>query len=93
MGDYNETTEAVLELLTRRPMTVNAVAKALRCSRSNVTTILLKLLRYGRVERDQEEHGEPIVIRATNPPVTRPRKVYVYSITPEGRQRLKRIGD
>ncbi len=90
MGKYNETTARVLEAIEARPATVEAIARKLGCSRSNVTTILLKLLRFGRVERKQVQRGE-VVIQAKNPPVTRANLVYVYSITESGRDRLGRI--
>lgn len=90
MANYNETTARVLDELSGRPMTADVLAKKLGCSRSNVTTILLKLRRFGRVDRKQVQRGD-VVIRATNPPVTRANLVYVYSITPSGRNRLERI--
>lgn len=90
MGRYNETTARILEELSERPATAEALAKRLGCSRSNVTAILLKLRRFGRIDRKQVQRGE-VVIRATNPPVTRANLVYVYSITPSGRHRLEKI--
>jgi predicted transcriptional regulator len=90
MGEYNETTARVLDVLSKKPSTVDALAKSLECSRSNVTVILLKLLKFGRVDRKKVRKGE-IVIRATNPPVTRDNLVFVYSITDSGLDRLERI--
>jgi DNA-binding MarR family transcriptional regulator len=90
MGDFNETTGKVLDLLSRAKMTVEGIRKKLGCSRSNVTQILVKLRNRGRVECFWEERGEPVEIRR-NPPVTRPRRVLVYSITEEGKERLRAI--
>ena len=90
MGRYNETTARVLEILSERPATAEAIAKKLGCSRSNVTTILLKLRKFGRIDRKQVSKGD-VVIRATNPPIVRENLVYVYSITASRKGRLSRI--
>lgn len=90
MGRYNETTARVLEILSEKPATAEAIARKLECSRSNVTTILIKLRKFGGVDRKQVRKGD-VVIRATNPPVTRENLVYVYSITEAGRDRLERM--
>jgi len=90
MGRYNETTARVLEFLSERPATTDEIARKLGCSRSNATAILLKLQKFGRIDRKQAKRGE-VVIRATNPPVVRANLVYVYSITASGRDRLGRI--
>jgi predicted ArsR family transcriptional regulator len=89
MAEKNETTARVLDALSKRPSTTDALAKRLECSRSNVATILGKLLRAGRVQRERVEIGQPIAIQFSNPPVTRPNLVYRYSITEEGLERLE----
>jgi predicted transcriptional regulator len=89
MAEKNETTLRVLELLARKSMTTDELAASLECSRSNVTAILLKLRKFQRVDRKLVEAGDPVTIQFTNPPVQRANVVYVYSITQDGRERMK----
>lgn len=89
MAEKNETTLRVLELLARKSMTTDELTTTLECSRSNVTAILLKLLKASRVDRKLVEVGEPVTIQYKNPPVQRANVAYVYSITPDGRDRMK----
>jgi predicted transcriptional regulator len=89
MAEKNETTLRVLELLARKSMTTDELAKALECSRSNVTTILLKLRKFNRVSRELVDLENPVTIQYTNPPVERPRVAYSYAITSLGRERMK----
>ena len=92
MATWNETTVEILELLEEGPKTVEAIAQALGCSRSNVTTPILKLLRTGRVDRELDEKGEVVLKNlARGRQVRRPNKVYVYHITDSGLERLKDI--
>lgn len=90
MGGYNETTERVLELLegSKGGMTTEEIREKLGCSRSNVDTILAKLLKRGRAERSREEVGKPVRIHQ-NPPVTRVNRAFVYTITDDGAKRLE----
>jgi predicted transcriptional regulator len=89
MAEKNETTLRVLELLSRKSMTTDELAGSLECSRSNVTAILLKLRKQSRVDRKLVEAGEPVTIQYKNPPVQRPNVVFVYTITQDGRDRMK----
>lgn len=94
MSKYNETTAKILKILSDRQATVDEIAEELGCSRSNVETAILKLLKYQRVDRERVAMNAPVVIRKATKQqkaVTRPRHVYVYSITESGEDRLGSI--
>lgn len=94
MSGYNETTAAILNILQNGQATIDEIAEELGCSRSNVATAILKLLRQQRVERERVAMNAPVVIRKAEgrrKAVTRPRHVYVYSINGRGEDRLKSI--
>jgi len=94
MGKYNETTAAILRILLKGHATVDEITEELGCSRSNVEMTILKLLRYQRVERERVTMNAPVIIRKAagrQKAVTRPRHVYVYSITESGESRLESI--
>lgn len=93
MALWNETTARILKAVTKAPHTVGDLANELDCSRSNVATPLLKLLRAGHVQRTLGDTEEVILKEASKSEkaVSRPGRVYVYRITPRGQERLKRI--
>lgn len=87
----NETTAVVLEKLAALggEGTIQAIAERARRNVPVVSMTLLKLLRGGHVARRRAREGTIVVDREEN--ISRPRYVYVYSITSKGVGRLEVI--
>jgi predicted transcriptional regulator len=87
----NKTTCLVLEKLVALGGEGTAQAIAVRAGRNIpiVSMTLLKLLRDGHVSRRHAREGDIVVDQEEG--ISRPRYVYVYSITPKGVRRLEVI--
>jgi len=86
---YNETTAAILGALSGKKGSADAVAKALGMDISTVSSTLLRLFRYGHVDRERVQRGH--IVLDEDEGVTRPRYVYLYSMTGAGKKRLGSI--
>lgn len=92
MGAWNDRKRAILELLSGQELTTDEVAKALGCCRSNAATSMLRLWHGGHLQRRESVEGEvQLGLGARGKRITRPLKVFRYSITGQGEKRLKRI--
>jgi len=83
---WNETTGALLTALLKGKAAVEDLSKALKAAPTTVGTVLLRLYRAKNVDREKIEDG--VVVIDAEEEVTRPRHVYVYSITEKGKARL-----
>ena len=70
-------------------MDASDIAKAVKCRVSTARTTLLNLKNQDNVERKKIEQGTVVIDRDED--ITRPRYVFVYSITEKGYKRLERI--
>lgn len=86
---YRESTLAILEFLARTQGTCQDVAAECGLGITNVGSLLLRLARMGHVDRQRARQG--VVVIDKDEKITRPRYVYLYSITPKGSARLKWI--
>jgi predicted transcriptional regulator len=86
---WNEVTGKILALLKREEMDADTVSKHLQSNGTKASVILLKLYRQGSVNRKSVKDGEIVLDKDED--ITRPRYVYVYSITDQGLERLSRI--
>lgn len=93
MGAFRgQTTARILALLRDlKPerMSAQDVAEALELGAESTAAVLLRLARYGQVDRIPRETGERIVTNAAG--ATRPKVVYAYTTTPKGEARLDRL--
>lgn len=93
MGAFRgQTTARILALLRDlKPERSSAqdVAESLELGVESTAAILLRLSRYGQVDRVPRETGERIATNAAG--ATRPKVVYVYTTTPKGEARLERL--
>jgi predicted ArsR family transcriptional regulator len=85
----NESTAAILQELTRGDGTCQAIAGRLGTKGPKVSMILLHLVRMGQASRKTVHEGEIVVDQDEG--ISRPRYVYVYSITQKGASRLETI--
>lgn len=83
----NEATLAILIALGTGEHSAQTIAAALNTQIPKVSMILLKLVGYGQVTRRKVQDGE-ITVDADEG-VTRPRYIYLYTITGPGHQRIE----
>lgn len=86
---FRESTAAILEALTRGSATCQEIAQACTLGITNTGSILLRLYRMGHVLRERTQEGDVVIDKDEN--ISRPRYVYLYSLTPKGGVRLKFI--
>lgn len=91
MGAWNERNAAVLQLLSEEELTVAEVSAKLGCCRSNAETAMLKMYRFGQLDRKLVTEGHVTIRETKKGVVSRPRTVYRYWTTEKGGERLGRI--
>lgn len=82
-----ERTAEILRVLSRKDATAEAVAKTLKAGGSNIASLLLRLIHSGHVKRATIQHGTVVIDEDEG--ITRPKHVFLYSITPKGEERLE----
>src|SRR5947209_8230125 len=93
MGKWNERNGAILGALSSEELTVDEVASKLGCCRSNAEMAMLKMYKFGQLDRKESVEGVVVIRKSRKGNVTRPRKVFRYWTTPRGGERLGRIQD
>jgi predicted transcriptional regulator len=86
---FRESTAAILAALVRGSATCQDIAQACSLGITNTGSLLLRLYRMGHVTRERTREGDVVIDKEEN--ISRPRYVYLYSLTPKGEVRLKFI--
>ena len=86
----NQTTVRLLGILANGSGTAQGIAKQAAIPVPRASMTLLNLFRAGHVSRATVREGDIIVDEEER--VTRPRYVFVYSLTKKGLARLERLG-
>lgn len=84
---YRESTAAILGSLSHGPANCESCAQACGLHVNNTATLLLRLSRMGHVSRERTQQGTVVIDQEEG--ISRPRWVYVYTLTPKGLARYK----
>ena len=86
---FGEATHRALACLSGGEGSCLAIAKAIKSKTTTVGTMLLRLHKNKYIERRKIQEGTIVIDKDEG--VTRPRYIFLYSLTDKGRRRIERF--